>query len=338
MDIQSWDYPNWEERQFAYTPIIFRAYTSDDSEEVELPIYRGRGASGEPETVLHAMPMNGVASFDVAPIVRSWLARELDTMIRQSDKTEEPLLYTNFSVIIDIDEETTVCSYFVQNAVSQTGADGSKTWGQDDFRITQDGRKIVLAYWDDEAAPQVTVAFRNSMTIGGKTFDAYKTYNFYITGVGPDTWWSRLNLASYGYTFEDRRSNRCGGSLVRWVNRKGGIETYFFSAPSYKVKSAKTTASREIYMEYPEQYRTNREPIAVEGSRRLRLGAYNISAEDMDLLTKMPYSPVIEWYDLSNAMWTGCRVNQFQSEEKSNGTGFTFEIELELPAVRMQFE
>lgn len=340
MGVQNWNKPKTYEqgkRHFAYTPIIFTANMEGEIEEASLQVYAGWETERVLLATLTATSINYQAKIDIAPICRAQFTQDIPD--RRSAVIEDSNLSQRFSVKLG----DTFYQYVVQNAVSQVGADGEKDL---ETQVTQDGRDMYYFTIPDGEGGNVQVISEVSVIsdddsrkieIDGVeyTLEAGKTYRIRMIHQEDAD-------AIYALTGTHLRivdASDCDSpAMVRWVNRKGGVEYFCFHRRQYKVKTAQTKALREVYMENPKNYHTNRMATGVEGSRSVRMGANGLTREEHDLLTKMPYSPCIQWYDIANEVWEGVTVKSFSNTEDTMLMSYDFEIELKCPAIRMQFD
>lgn len=328
------------------TSTVFQAI--DRVDEILLPIH---DEDGNLVTTLTADTMDGEASFDAGTIVRTWFSSTMQDNDYENYGEPDRMLSVQMKVYLDDDAPTTATTYIVQNAVSQSGSDGDKEFEGNIFG--QDNKHIVVWSADDDATPTVTVLLKNNVNIDGTLYEGGHTYQFEI---GSRTVLEHLDtflgLIEAGFTIEDDDYiERCGGNALRWLNRKGAIEYYVFRQGMSKTKTASTKAVREVYGTNYKDMRGNRLAIDVEGKRSVTLRATGLTYDELDLLTKMPYSPRIQWFDHDNDMWVDVTVEQFSNEEVtklrhtrasgelvSTDNLYTFEVTLACPAINMQFQ
>lgn len=415
-----WVMPKEKKRHYAYNPIIFKAYyckvtTSNPSRTMQGSFvlnsttyyyYVADGtAASDPESVeasltlysdsaltkdiatLKADTLQGVATFNAAAVVRSLLAQDYLSMpfssssviITETNKSTLNIFYaTNLKV--SGSHNTSYLTYYVENAVAQTGNNGEKKFVGQYF--LQDHRELIVNVHKTEAGLVVEDAFPRITMLSGAigTWDVYwytpggrsymnitwgigafelrvaqektmmmqelveytadfVTYNN-IDGTGINGLVAQANIESDRRPFKVRIID-CPFEQtfpIRWRNRKGVAEYYTFLGNGYKIKESKTTGVKDRYIEDASLVNTNRIPYAIDASRKLKLGINNATTEEIDVLTKLPYSPWIEWYDYANMMWTRVTVAEFKNTEQMNNPGNDFEITFECPAVNTQFE
>ena len=361
--LKVWVVPRYlNRRHYAWTPIIFRSYHAvfnvgdwstvpfgvdktpvtvsghayicymyDGADTVELPLYDG--ASNLIAT-LTASELKGEAVFNVAPVVRTLLAER--PVANPSDVQIEPYVLTTFRVDVD---GGNVWTYYIQNAVAQAGSDGDKSFGTD--ILLNDNTDLVD--WggpDTSTYPEVTLlnVTGSTITIDGVSYPlvANTAYRIRIHSQN-DADAVNTIIGHDVITFRAVNLLPCCPAAVRWVNRKGGIDCFVFLHRQIKTKTAKTTGTRALYVLNPADYSGNRQAYAVEGERKLTVGCESVSDEELDFLTRLPYSPFLEWYDLNNAMWTQVTVDDFKNDELTDNGRHPYEVTLLCPAINMQF-
>lgn len=415
-----WVMPKEKKRHYAYNPIIFKAYyckvatsnpsrtmqgsfvlngttyyyyvadgssaSDPESVEVSLTLYKDSALSQSIAT-LKADTMRGMATLNAAVVVRSLLAQNYlsqsfvssSSLITDDNKSILNIFYAT-NLKISGSHNTSYLTYYVENAVAQTGNDGEKKFAGQYF--LQDHRELIVNVHKTEAGLVVEDAFPRITMLSGAigTWDIYwytpggrsymnvtwgigafefrvaqvrtmmmqelveytadfVTYNN-IDGTGINGVVAQANIESDRRPFNLRIID-CPFELtfpIRWRNRKGVAEYYTFLGNGYKIKESKTTGVKDRYIEDASLVNTNRIPYAIDASRKLKLGINNATTEEIDVLTKLPYSPWIEWYDYANMMWTRVSVAEFKNTEQMNSAGNDFEITFECPAVNTQFE
>lgn len=367
-----WSCPDSSDRHFAFHPIMFvgklfffsttnypapsgaQTYSSgtgtvyqviNEAHEVLLPIYDNESHL---VTTLHADTIAGEARFDVSTIVRTWFNTTMQDNDFNNYGMEDKMLSTKFEVHLD-PSASAETEYVVQNAVSQVGSDGAKSFSADVFG--QDNKHIVLWDTDADSCPTISVLIKTQKTVAGRSLNVGWSYQLPVSSQSD---WLTLNaalgLTAAGFTFEDATGSQCGANCVRWLNRKGAIEYFVFRRGMSKQKTASTKTMREVYSEDYADIRTNRQATEVDGKRSITLRADGLTYDELDFLTKLPYSPHIQWFDPDNDMWVGVTVEQFDNTEvtklrtlrnsgvlRNTDNLYSFEITLQCPAINMQF-
>lgn len=371
--IKAWIVPRYTDRRhYAYNPIIFRSvnvkygvfewedipagadtvdivlegqtvtcYTDPaGTDDVRLELYTLTGT--EPVTLV-STERGGTATFNAAPIARTFLADRL--IVSTEAVIADPMLASWFRVR-DLDGAGTFWAYFIQNAVSQTGSDGDKSFGSpvlvnDNTRLLKWYYNEEMEYWEPIALPEVTVlnATRTTLTLGGRSYTLEAKTAYRIKVSGPDDV-AAINayIGETLLTLEERNLSGCSPAAVRWLNRKGGVDCHVFTGRQFKTKTAKTTGILEQYVERPGESTGNMRAYALQGERRMRVGSDGVDDYELDYLTRLPYSPYIQWYDLANELWTHVVVQEFENEERTDGPQHPYEIDLLCPSINMQFD
>lgn len=336
-------------RHYAYHPIIFKArlWTGEDAAHpapldatkkqtdpshvvwwspstVQTIAFELRDGDGLLRAVMEVDTLEGYATFDVSGYVRTWFDEHFVERVRRV--TIDTALFTLLRVSVDDGVELV---YLIMNAVSQVGSDGEKDTLAP--KVLNDGRVL----YEGGMSPEVTIAFYGDADIYGTTYVGPAVARVPVT---TQTEFDALGLGELGFVFVPYPECASPASAVRWLSRKGAVEVFQFANTKFKIKSADTDGLAGVYAENYEDIHTNRRPLGVKGERLVRLGAEGVTTEELDLLTKLPYSPQIEWYDEANGLWTGVTVKGWNDTEAMDAARHDFEIELLCPAINTQFE
>lgn len=356
---------------FVYDSQQYWYYVDEDATpiEVELSAYSDTAMQNVVAT-LKADTMKGCAVFNIAPAVRGLLAEYpvADGQPMSANDTSVMRKVYIENLRVKTTHPNAYLTYYLMNAVAQTGSDGQKDMEDNKMYLLQDQRtlfiptKAYLGYTNSLHAslPEITVVCNRTFTTplylwtGLTTSVNFVAGNVYRILMGGETIENGCpNVAAInvmidmGYfdPLSDQRKFKvqyidCELSRVfpiRWRNRRGVFDYYTFVGTAYKIKDGKTTGVKDRYIEDGSKVNTNRIPYAVEGSRKIKLGIDNATTEEIDVLTRLPYAPWIEWYDYANEMWTRVTVADFKNEEDMASPSNYYEITLECPAINMQF-
>ena len=372
--LKLWVVPRYNNRRhYAWNPIVFRSYHAvfdvgdwsvipagvdktpvtvdgspyicymlpDGTDTVELPLYDNLG---QLMTTLTASELNGEAVFNVAPVVRTLFGeRPLPGDAQSRYVRADPYLATTFQTK-GLDGDMTGRVYLIQNAVAQAGDDGDKSFGT--ALLLNDNTEMMRYYVYDSAdeneRPEATilVQLNSSIEISTGVFplvagNAYRIPIFEPEdAVAVNDYLDTYGTGQQHVTF---REVSCNPAIVRWVNRKGGIDTYVFERRQTKTKTAKTTGTKSLYLLSTADHTGNRQAYAVEGERSITVGSDGVSGAVLDFLTRLPYSPYIEWYEEDDYQWTQVTVQEFKNEERTDSPSHAYEVTLLCPAINMQF-
>ena len=79
-------------------------------------------------------------------------------------------------------------------------------------------------------------------------------------------------------------------------------------------------------------------PQALSEFANVALGKLGLAPDAvLDFLTRLPYSPYIEWYEEDDYQWTQVTVQEFKNEERTDSPSHPYEVTLLCPAINMQF-
>lgn len=118
---------------------------------------------------------------------------------------------------------------------------------------------------------------------------------------------------------------------VRWINRLGGVDYWMFGNSqevSIGVKGTKTLLS------YPTGYNS---AFGIEAENSIVVGASGISKKEWDVLSLLPLSPQIEWYNEKIDKWLTITVDKSENTINTNRSLHEVEFTFNLPTLQIQF-
>lgn len=116
----------------------------------------------------------------------------------------------------------------------------------------------------------------------------------------------------------------CNPFYVRWLNRQGGFDYWMFGFRQFLTKGI---ADKKTYIN-----EDNDEVIySLSGLESVRVGATNLNRNEFDILSKIIYSPKIEWYDENISAWKQILIEKGDSELDTRSTINTLEFTFSLP-------
>lgn len=324
MNVQSWSEIDEEKLWNAYNVIPLIA-ECDGIGDVTLEVHRGWGANNLAAEMMVTSMWNGtsyVAEFDVSSIVRG--------MLDTQSIANLSAFSVKFSVKVDSEEDgEQVFDLVAANAVSQDGWI-SRKW-TDSQKLTRgrtmfsgDGFRGIVSIITDEAG-------REGQIYPYIIYDADSLAELarLVPGAASDL---HIEYVS------------CPATMIYWLNDIGGIESYAFRGNRYSNGTADTTDVREAwYKPKPDgqgERIIQRMPLRLETSDTLKLGVENVSGEDYELLSGLPYSPLIVMAEVGQGIVLGSErrliVKGWKGTRNLNGTGANLEFEFELPKRRLQ--
>lgn len=118
---------------------------------------------------------------------------------------------------------------------------------------------------------------------------------------------------------------------VRWINRLGGVDYWMFGNSqeiTVAAKDAKTLLS------YPAGNNTT---FGIEADRSIVVGASGVLKKEWDVLSLLPLSPQIEWYNEEIGQWVIISVGKSENVINTNRSLHDVEFTFNLPTLQTQF-
>lgn len=118
---------------------------------------------------------------------------------------------------------------------------------------------------------------------------------------------------------------------VRWINRLGGVDYWMFGNSqqiSIGVKDANTL------LNCPTGQNTT---FGIEAQREIVVGAAGISRKEWDVLSLLPLSPQIEWYDKKIGKWVTITASKVENSINTDRNIHDVDFVFSLPNLQTQF-
>lgn len=258
--------------------------------------------SYEALSTLQAEPFKGQAVIDVGAVVRTLFARQLAPI--GNGLSDDPALGVAYSVT----SNTPLGTFLAVNAVAQVGESA-----------------------DMSNAPTPLTLNTTLYRYEGYELTASVISGSAVTRVG-------LNTSDAGslITIEDR----CvppAPFYVRWINALGGVDYWMFCKVQEYAPQVSSSSLYEQSNIDPAQATTNRRAYAIATKNGITVGAQGVAPEAWEALQRLPFAPLIEWWNEKLGKWIGLTVAKYDSAVYTNHSTHDIEIEFELPAINTQF-
>lgn len=122
---------------------------------------------------------------------------------------------------------------------------------------------------------------------------------------------------------------------VRWINDLGGVDYWMFSVNQIIENLIKSTDTFSPVIQDNENTLSTDEIINIETIDKITFGSENINADDYNALSKIPYSPKVEFY--KNGKWFGIVIDKFENKDNSSAELKSIEFTFKLPTKNLQF-
>lgn len=315
-------------------------YRNDDVERTSLVVYLKGGATA----TLSAETFRGKVMFDISEIVKSNFKDHLLEFKDGLSLLADLSLYCKYSVK-GIAGASTISEFMAVNAVSQIGesfdraGDKGKVLTSLPMLLKYDGYPLDYSVLSTETSVE---------TANGKT----SPYSISRVQVGAE---SELNLrteASEDVLDEARRNIKLMSAMdiriyraqtppqpfyVRWINTLGGVDYFMFSRQQKRANTIKSVSTFNPYISDTETAKTNRLVYAMDTDSTITVGAEMLSPDVFATLHRMPFSPLIEWFNEETGKWVRLSVNKFDGQYYSKPETKGVEVTFSLPSINIQY-
>lgn len=150
-----------------------------------------------------------------------------------------------------------------------------------------------------------------------------------------------VSIPSGGYT--EARMNietRClpeSPFYVRWINQQGGWDYWMFS---YRQIIERDTTNKQLFnptVYNQQQADSFSELIYQEGEETITAGANGLSENEYECISKLVYSPKIQWYKENIGKWLTITVDKGDNENDTHVVSKNIEFTFNLPKPQLQF-
>lgn len=124
---------------------------------------------------------------------------------------------------------------------------------------------------------------------------------------------------------------------VRWINQQGGYDSWMFSYRQFFSKSISNQQSFSPVVLDQSAVSGFSKVYAMQGSEQVRVGAAGLTANEFDCISKLIYSPKIEWWNESTSTWINLIVANGNNERDNHNVLGELEFTFNLPEPQLQF-
>lgn len=124
---------------------------------------------------------------------------------------------------------------------------------------------------------------------------------------------------------------------IRWINRLGGVDYWMFGMRQKTQIDVKDVNTLKSYYETSEGASHSETTYSVTNENTIIVGASNISVAEWDILSLLPMSPQIEWYNEKLNKWQVINIKKGDSSRDTDRTLLSIEFTFLLPAFEVQF-
>lgn len=117
---------------------------------------------------------------------------------------------------------------------------------------------------------------------------------------------------------------------IRWINTKGGWDSFMFSLKQYKTKEVSDTTIYEPYVEDIQEPKSEVKeltlPITAKGKETIIAGAENLSDNEYEVLSNIVFSPNIQYYDRVENVWHRIILKDTSTEKDTSENRNSIEL------------
>jgi len=124
---------------------------------------------------------------------------------------------------------------------------------------------------------------------------------------------------------------------IRWINRQGGYDYCMFGYRQYYTNSVTNQKNINLVVIDQETAKGLNESIMLEGIEKVKVGAQGLTANEYDCISKLIYSPRIEWFNETTQNWQTLTIDKGENENDTRNILKEIEFTFNLPTPQLQF-
>jgi hypothetical protein len=124
---------------------------------------------------------------------------------------------------------------------------------------------------------------------------------------------------------------------IRWINREGGWDYWMFGYRQFfnsSITNIKTFNPVVIDQQTASGFT---EILSLDGIEKVKVGAQGLNQNDYDCISKLIYSPKIEWLNLETQDWQRITIDKGETEKDTRNILGELEFTFILPTPQLQF-
>ena len=317
-----------------FNPCIIKV-TKGDEDKATLKIAFGIYAE-LPETyvTIEHEYFNNVAFFDIKRILKNSIEPGITEIVGSTCWIDKEL-YCEYSVFDDLSEF--IYSATAINGVSQIRESSNITDQRSRFMTKFDRLKRYEGYPLDIAA----FAFRI-----GDTFIRFDEEAF--TQITANVFVLPITALHYSVEIgnqEDKQfiipiDNPCvpvNPFYVKWKNQQGGYDYWMFEYRQFIIKSVSNVQTFSPVITDQQNAKGFESTLSIEASEKIRVGATSLSINEYECVSRLIYSPDIQWWNESVQNWVTLIIDKGENEDDTNEILKEVEFTFNLPDPQIQF-
>lgn len=324
------------------TPEGYVMYANEKVESVSLKINNRLTAE---QGVLLGTSYKGAISFDVAPIVRAWLADNLRNVDEDNLAVADRALFVRYSV----DAIYQINDFVALNAVVQIGESTDLTDKEGTVLTT----KPRLIYYEGYPLDYSILSGREIVPTPNGSTIPYSVSRVYVlegllllltengtpilTEAGEYIYLYTGGKVGAGAPIEVvQRCVPASPFYVRWINTEGGVDYWMFERYQERTLGVDSVENARVYVANPYEAPSNVRTVAFSTTNEVKVGATMLGKGDFDALRKLALSPLIEWWNERTGRWVRLSVASYALNYGKEQPSRDFEITFALPELYTQ--
>jgi len=184
-------------------------------------------------------------------------------------------------------------------------------------------------------------AFHYSVEIGNQNYDAFLRDNqgrVIEDNFGNGITWTDVDSDYKQFILPiDNPDIPDNPFYVRWKNRQGGFDYWMFSHRQFFNLSVSNQETFDPVITDQQTASGFTELLSIEGSEKVKVGAQGLTANECDCISKLIYSPKIEWFNEVTQSWQNIRIDKGENEIDTHNALNELEFTFILPTPQLQF-
>jgi hypothetical protein len=124
---------------------------------------------------------------------------------------------------------------------------------------------------------------------------------------------------------------------VKWENRQGGFDYWMFSYRQYFTSSVTNIKTIKPVVTDQQTAKGFTEQLSVEGIEKVKVGAQGLTTNEYNCISKLIYSPQIEWFNEVTQSWQTLIIDKGENENDTHNILNELEFTFILPTPQLQF-
>lgn len=317
-------------------------YANEEVESVSLAILnRLTGERGE----LFGTSYKGAISFDVAPLVRAWLADNLRNVDEDNLVVADRALFVRYSV----DAIYQITEFVALNAVVQIGESTDLTDKEGTVLTTKPRLVYYEGYPLDYSVlsgseivptpngPTIPYSVSRVYVLEGLLLLLTENGTPILTEAGEYIYLYTGGKVGEGAPIEVvQRCVPASPFYVRWINTEGGVDYWMFERYQERTLGVDGVENARVYVANPYEAPSNVRTVAFSTTNEVKVGATMLGKGDFDALRKLALSPLIEWWNERTGRWVRLSVASYALNYGKEQPSRDFEITFALPELYTQ--